>query len=79
MEQTIENPETTEAAPANLREEITAGVHEFEHQVEHAREALYDVNRQAVTFIRENPGLAIAGAFGFGYLVGKLAAKRWFI
>lgn len=77
MEQKIES---SEAEPtANLREEITAGVYEIEHQVEHAREALYDANRQAVTFIRENPGLAILGAFGVGYVVGKLASRRWFV
>jgi ElaB/YqjD/DUF883 family membrane-anchored ribosome-binding protein len=78
MEQKIET-EAAEAAPTNLRDDITASVHEIEHQVEHAREALYDANRKAVVFIRENPGLAILGAFGVGYVVGKLAARRWFV
>ncbi len=73
MEQKIEAE-----SGASLKDDLTARAHELEHQVEHAREVLYDANRRAVVFIRENPGLAIVGAFGVGYVVGKLAARRWF-
>lgn len=42
-----------------------------------AEEVLTDLNARATTFIREHPGVCIAGALALGYLVGRAASKRW--
>lgn len=42
-----------------------------------AEEMLTDLNDRAMTFIREHPGVCIAGALALGYLVGRAASKRW--
>jgi ElaB/YqjD/DUF883 family membrane-anchored ribosome-binding protein len=45
-------------------------------QIEEARRNLADLNTRVTTFIRQNPGLCLAGAVAFGFLVGKLASRR---
>lgn len=72
------------AESADLRERardvqgrIEEGFHEMEARYDDARDQLRILNDTAVDFIRENPALCLAGAVGVGYLVGKLAKRRW--
>ena len=58
---------------------ITESLHEIEERYRSTRDELYSLNRQAIVLIEKHPGASIAGAFALGWLVGKLAKKRWFI
>lgn len=60
-----------------VQERIEDGFHEVTERVEDMRGQLREYNDRALLFIRENPALCIAGAVGVGYIVGKLASKRW--
>lgn len=42
-----------------------------------ARERLEHANHVAVTFIQDQPILALGAAVGIGYLVGRVASRRW--
>lgn len=61
----------------DVQERIEEGFHEMEARYDDARDQLRTLNDTAVDFIRENPALCLAGAVGVGYLVGKLAKRRW--
>lgn len=61
----------------DVQERIEDGFHEMEARYDDARAQLRTYNDQAVDFIRENPAICVAGAVGVGYLVGKLASRRW--
>lgn len=50
---------------------------DVEERYEDVRNQLESYNRHAVDFIRDNPAICIAGALGAGYLIGRLASKRW--
>lgn len=45
-------------------------------QIEEARRNLSDLNTRVTTFIRQNPGACLVGALAFGFLIGKMAARR---
>ncbi len=45
-------------------------------QLEQARQNLTELNTRVVTFIRQNPGTCLLGALAFGFVVGKIAARR---
>lgn len=62
---------------AQLQESIEAHYEELEEQYDELRAVLDDYNRSAREFIRNHPGMCIAGALGFGYMVGRLASRRW--
>ena len=48
----------------------------FAPRIEEAKEQLDVMNKRVQGFIRENPGTALIGALGIGYLIGKLASRR---
>ncbi len=60
-----------------VQERIEEGYHELEQRYDDARHQLREVNDRAVSFIRNNPAVAIVGAIGVGYVVGRLASRRW--
>lgn len=62
-----------------LKENVMSGVHDIEETVRSTREQAYLWNRKTVDFIREKPVVALAAAFGVGYVIGKLASKRWLV
>lgn len=76
-----EEPSNTEATTDDteppLQESLEERYEELEERYEQARDALEEYNRTAMDFIRENPGICIAGAIGAGYIVGRLASRRW--
>ena len=69
------------AAPkqAAALHELTKSVREIEERVSGVGDSLTDLNEQAVRFIAERPAAAIGIAFGVGYLIGKLASRRWLV
>lgn len=71
-ERTAVNDETPDT-----RERLEEQYHSIEQQVVQTRAQLQEFNEQAVTFIRQNPGWCILGAVTVGYLVGRMASKRW--
>lgn len=56
---------------------IEEGFHEMEQRYGDAREQMRDYNDKAVEFIRQNPAMCLAGAVGVGFVLGKLASRRW--
>jgi ElaB/YqjD/DUF883 family membrane-anchored ribosome-binding protein len=66
---------------ARLQENLAEGVGRMQERleenvrerVERTRGALSSLNEQFGSFVRESPMLAIAGAFGAGYVIAKLA------
>lgn len=62
---------------AEARARIEQQYHDIEQSYDDTRQRLQDFNDQAVDFIRSNPGLSIAGAVAAGYLIGRLASRRW--
>lgn len=61
------------------KQSLIDGYHELEARYRTTRDQLYQLNQQAVVFIEKNPAACIAGAFAVGWVVGKLAQKRWLI
>lgn len=77
------SPDTDQSAPdvaqftRETRDRIQKSYSDLEQTYDQTRARLEDFNEQAVTFIRENPALAILGAAAAGYIIGRLASKRW--
>lgn len=75
---TIDEQTDTPHGPS-LGEQAVEGYHQVEQRVTELRDQATAINHQAVDFIKHNPGIAVAGAFGIGYLLGSMAARRWII
>jgi len=45
------------------------------NEVAHAKKKLTGVGRRAREVVRENPGLAVLGAFALGYALAKVARR----
>jgi len=58
---------------------ITESLHEIEERYRSTRDELYALNRQALVVIEKHPAACIAGAFAVGWVIGKLAKKRWLV
>jgi ElaB/YqjD/DUF883 family membrane-anchored ribosome-binding protein len=70
----VDTLDATEVA-ARLEE----GLHALEDQVSGSKEQIERLNSAAMNLIREQPLIAVAGAFGVGYLLGSLASRRWIV
>jgi len=46
-------------------------------QIEEARRNLSDLNTRITTYIRQNPGTCLLAAAAAGFLIGKIASRRW--
>jgi len=46
-------------------------------QLDEARRNLSDWNTRVVTYIRQNPGTSLLAAVAAGFLIGKIASRRW--
>jgi ElaB/YqjD/DUF883 family membrane-anchored ribosome-binding protein len=60
-----------------VQDAIEDSVHEIEERYRDVRDQLQHANHQAVDFIRKHPATCIFGAVAVGYLVGRMASKRW--
>ncbi len=77
-----ENVQETQASPsdfAKAADQLEEGMHAIEEQVSSAKEQVERLNSAAMKIIREQPLIAVAGAFGVGYLLGSLASRRWIV
>ncbi len=66
-----------ETSPQQLSERAREMQARIAPQLEEARENLIDLNQRAIAFIKERPGTCLLGALAFGFIVGKLASRRW--
>src|SRR5690606_35382634 len=70
---------TDDQPPYDPEDEETALVplDDINARIRQAEEVLADLNARTMTFVREHPGVCIAGALALGYLVGRAASRRW--
>lgn len=61
------------------RERLQRHYRDIEQTYGETRARLEGFNEQATAFIRQNPGICIAGAAAAGYVIGRLAARRWLV
>lgn len=66
-----------EANPEQLQEKARELQARIAPQIDEARRNLVDLNHRVVGFIKENPGTCLVGAVAVGFLIGKLASRRW--
>lgn len=71
--------EAVKNTAASVEQTLQRNVDELEQRVQSTRDRVHDFNEHAVQFIQERPAAALGIAFGVGYIVGKLAAKRWLV
>lgn len=64
-------------ASRDARERLEQHYRDIEQTYGDTRARLEEFNERAADFIRENPGICIVGAVAAGYLVGRLASRRW--
>ncbi len=64
-------------ASQEARERLERHYREIEQTYDDTRARLEDFNEKASDFIRENPAICIAGAVAAGYVIGRLASRRW--
>lgn len=77
-EQQSENKDAsvTEASH-QARERLEQQYREIEQTYDDTRARIEEFNERAADFIRENPAICIVGAAATGYLIGRLASRRW--
>lgn len=74
------SPAATDSPPdadAPGRQGLEDRYRELEQTYDDTRARIEDFNEQAVDFIRDNPALCVVGAVAAGYVIGRLASKRW--
>lgn len=59
--------------------ELTRSVQGLEERVSGLGESVAEVNDRVLAFIEERPVAAIGIAIGVGFLIGKLASRRWLV
>lgn len=70
-------PESVVDQVNELRHQFTDGYHELEETYRTTRDQVYALNQKAVTYVKAHPAVCITGAFAVGFVIGKLAHKRW--
>ncbi len=66
---------TQEATPT-LEDTLKAVEERLGPRLQEAQAQLKSFNDQAKTFVRKNPGVALAGALAIGFLVGRWASRK---
>lgn len=66
-------------ASHEARERLEHHYREIERTYDDTRARIEDFNERAVDFVRENPGLCIVGAVATGFIIGRLASRRWLV
>lgn len=74
-----QDPEALHLRAREVQQRLEEGFQQMEQRYGDLREQLHDYNERATEFIRENPALCLAGAVGVGFLLGKLAKRRWLV
>lgn len=63
--------------PRQAGEQLERHYRNLEQTYDDARTKIENFNEQAADFVRDNPAVCIVGALAAGYLVGRLASRRW--
>lgn len=66
-------------ASIEARERLEQHYREIERTYDDTRARIENLNERAVGFIRDNPGVCIMGALAAGFVVGRLASRRWLV
>lgn len=64
--------ENNQAVDGELTEPAAA-----QEQLQRARQALAQAQTKSADFIRQHPVVCLSGALVAGYLLGRVAARRW--
>ncbi|SDY35244.1 hypothetical protein [Citreimonas salinaria] len=59
------------------REQVNAGRESMQQASQKISETAATATEQGTAFVRENPGLALAGALGIGVLIGLAIRERY--
>jgi ElaB/YqjD/DUF883 family membrane-anchored ribosome-binding protein len=71
---------TTDTKPSvgdRAREQVQAGRETMQQAGQKVSDTAMTATEQGMSFVRQNPGLALAGAFGVGVLIGLAARERY--
>ena len=82
VDQLKEKLPSTEEIKEQAEELKTKAVDAWDHRDDLQRQAterMEHINHVAKTFIKEQPILALGAAVGVGYLVGRVASRRWIV
>lgn len=69
-----ENSSVDAVQAANLAAQRAAAA---QAQLQRARQALGEAQHKTADFVRQHPVVCIGGALVAGYLLGRVAARRW--
>ena len=64
-------------ASQQARERLERHYRDIEQTYDDTRARIEHINERANDFIRNNPAVCIVGALAAGYVVGRLASRRW--
>lgn len=64
-------------ASQDARDRLEQHYRDIEQTYGDTRARLEEFNERAADFIRDNPAVCILGAAAVGYVVGRLASRRW--
>lgn len=68
--------EPTQESPPTLEDTLKAVEERLGPRLQEAQAQLQSLNVQVKTFVRKNPGVALAGAIAIGFLVGRWASRK---
>lgn len=72
-------PSEIVAKAEELKENLVDKYRDFDEKYASPRDKMYAVNDNALRFVEDNPVVAIGVAVGVGYLIGRLASRRWIV
>lgn len=78
-EPNAQDQERSIPSPQDLAERASNALENANALQQQAKERLEHANHTAITFIQDQPLLALGVAFGVGYLLGAAAKRRWII
>ena len=72
-------PSEIVAKAEEIKDNIVDKYRDFDERYTSPRDKMYAVNDNALRFIEDNPVVAIGVAVSVGYLIGRLASRRWIV
>jgi ElaB/YqjD/DUF883 family membrane-anchored ribosome-binding protein len=66
----------TQESQPGLEDTLKAVEERLGPRLQEAQAQLKSLNEQVKTFVRKNPGVALAGAIAVGFLVGRWASRK---
>ncbi len=72
-------PSEIVAKAEELKDNLVDKYRDFDERHSTPRDKMYAVNDNALRLVEENPVVAIGVALSVGYLIGRLASRRWIV